>query len=102
MNAKWIRGLGATAAVAATCLAATQLAQARPADAPPAAATVTSQSCSLGANGSPIKHVIYIQFDNTHYRRGRPERRRRTSSRCPTCCTSSRATARSSRTTTRS
>ena len=25
--------------------------------------------CTLGANGSSIKHVIYIQFDNVHYTR---------------------------------
>jgi hypothetical protein len=29
-------------------------------------------TCALGANGSPVKHVIYIQFDNVHYRRDNP------------------------------
>ncbi len=28
-----------------------------------------TSSCTLGANGSSIKHVIYIQFDNVHYTR---------------------------------
>jgi hypothetical protein len=29
-------------------------------------------ACALGANGSSIKHVIYIQFDNVHYTRDNP------------------------------
>lgn len=28
-----------------------------------------ASSCNLGTNGNRIQHVIYIQFDNTHYRR---------------------------------
>lgn len=29
-------------------------------------------ACSLGTSGNPIQHVIYIQFDNTHYLRDNP------------------------------
>ena len=29
-------------------------------------------TCPLGANGKPIKHVIYLQFDNTHFSRDSP------------------------------
>jgi hypothetical protein len=29
-------------------------------------------SCALGASGSAIKHVIYLQFDNVHYTRDQP------------------------------
>jgi hypothetical protein len=69
MNVKWTRALGATTALAISCLVAAQIAQARPlAGAAVTAAPVTS-GCALGANGSPIKHVIYLQFDNVHYRR---------------------------------
>jgi hypothetical protein len=31
--------------------------------------TASATTCTLGANGSSIKHVIYIQFDNVHYTR---------------------------------
>jgi len=33
------------------------------------AAGTTTTTCALGASGSSIKHVIYIQFDNVHYTR---------------------------------
>jgi hypothetical protein len=29
-------------------------------------------TCTLGANGSSVQHVIYIQFDNVHYTRDNP------------------------------
>src|SRR5580704_1286332 len=32
----------------------------------------TTTTCALGANGSSVKHVIYIQFDNVHYTRDNP------------------------------
>src|SRR6059036_1189180 len=35
------------------------------------AATAAATTCSLGQDGK-IKHVIYIQFDNTHFRRDNP------------------------------
>ena len=45
-------------------------------------------TCQLSANGN-IKHLVYIQFDNTHFSRDRPNVPR-ISSRCRTCSTSSR------------
>jgi hypothetical protein len=36
------------------------------------AASTATTTCALGANGSSIKHVIYIQFDNVHYTRDQP------------------------------
>jgi hypothetical protein len=44
---------------------ASQVASARTAD----TTTTPSTTCALGASGSSIKHVIYIQFDNVHYTR---------------------------------
>jgi hypothetical protein len=35
-------------------------------------ADTTATTCALGANGSSVKHVIYIQFDNVHYARDNP------------------------------
>src|SRR5438093_791900 len=35
------------------------------------ATTAAATTCSLGQDGK-IKHVIYIQFDNTHFRRDNP------------------------------
>ena len=37
----------------------------------PTAATAASPACQLGSGGS-IRHVIYVQFDNTHFRRDLP------------------------------
>jgi len=56
--------LSALAALAAALivLAATGVAGARTGGAPTA-------GCQLGAGNSKIKHVIYLQFDNVHYRR---------------------------------
>ena len=64
LPAKVMNGIGSSIAAAAIVLAA--------ATAPPAAnATPTSSGCNLGAG---IKHVIYLQFDNTHLRRDNPQR----------------------------
>jgi hypothetical protein len=35
-------------------------------------ADTAATTCALGANGSTVKHVIYIQFDNVHYTRDQP------------------------------
>jgi hypothetical protein len=35
-------------------------------------ALTASNGCSLGNGAGPIKHVIYMQFDNVHLRRDRP------------------------------
>ena len=34
--------------------------------------TAATTTCALGANGTSVKHVIYIQFDNVHYTRDNP------------------------------
>jgi hypothetical protein len=57
-------GLGLLA-LPAGAAPARQIASARTAD----TTTTTSTTCALGASGSSIKHVIYIQFDNVHYSR---------------------------------
>src|SRR6476646_7363898 len=65
------RGTGAFAVLAviaaAATVAGTQLASARPS----AKAAAPSSSCNLGNDGK-TKHVIYLQFDNTHLRRDNP------------------------------
>ena len=35
-------------------------------------AAPATTTCALGANGTSVKHVIYIQFDNVHYTRDNP------------------------------
>src|SRR5271170_595764 len=35
-------------------------------------AAPAATTCALGANGTSVKHVIYIQFDNVHYARDNP------------------------------
>jgi hypothetical protein len=57
--------LGASAAVAASTLLAAGPLAASAAPPTPAAA------CVLGPNGA-IRHVVYVQFDNTHFLRDRP------------------------------
>ncbi|MBV9093356.1 MAG: hypothetical protein JO132_05700 [Streptosporangiaceae bacterium] len=59
-------GLGAAAAPAASSAAASSAA------AGSAAVSGSAASCALRAAGSPVKHVIYIQFDNVHYTRDDP------------------------------
>ncbi len=47
-----------------------------PFSAPAAAGRVAAPAtttCALGANGTSVKHVIYIQFDNVHYTRDNPK-----------------------------
>src|SRR5580704_19465687 len=60
-------GLGLLA-LPAGAAPASQVASARTAD----TTTTTSTTCALGARGSSVKHVIYIQFDNVHYTRDNP------------------------------
>src|SRR5438132_7015806 len=62
MQRRWKLGVAAML-VALTALAASQVAGAR---ASTRAAAAAGASCTLG-NG--IKHVVYLQFDNTHYLR---------------------------------
>jgi hypothetical protein len=56
---KWCAGLGIVEAAMA-------------AGAPGASAHAGAKSCLLGNADGRIKHVIYLQFDNTHFRRDRP------------------------------
>ncbi len=44
-----------------------------PAAVPVAEAAPAAASCALGASGSAVKHVIYIQFDGVHYSRDEPD-----------------------------
>ncbi len=65
---------GAAAAAAALALGLTAAAASAPAAAAPAAGARSgagTESCALGGHGR-IKHVIYLQFDNTHYNRDNP------------------------------
>src|SRR5438034_7487148 len=66
MPVRRIAVLVAVAAIAASALAATggvaQVPAARAAD----------SSCQLASEKGDVKHVIYIQFDNTHFRRDNP------------------------------
>src|SRR5215469_8718260 len=55
-----------TLAMGLTAAATVAAASARPAARHPDAA-----ACTMGPNGS-VKHVIYLQFDNTHYTRDNP------------------------------
>jgi hypothetical protein len=55
---------GAVAAVAA--VAAVGIASGR------TDASATTTTCTLGNNAGAVKHVIYLQFDNTHFRRDNP------------------------------
>src|SRR5712691_894627 len=62
----------ATVAVASFLLFSLAAAQVRPTMAVSAAATSQS-GCQLNSARGQIKHVIYIQFDNTHLRRDIPD-----------------------------
>src|SRR5438105_7071113 len=68
MQGKWKAGALAALALTVTGLVGTQIAGART-EAGAAGAQASSSSCTLGNRAGAIKHVIYLQFDNTHYRR---------------------------------
>src|SRR5256714_3429677 len=63
--------LGALAAFVTVCLVAagTTAAATRSSGSNAAANATQAQSCQLKSGSGPVKHVIYIQFDNTHLRR---------------------------------
>jgi hypothetical protein len=65
---RWLRGVSATAVVAAGLVLTPALAGAGSGPANPVPGTAT---CALGPDGT-VKHVIYIQFDNTHFLRDTP------------------------------
>src|SRR5262245_11965842 len=64
------RSLGAVALMAAIS-ALGVAAGTRTSETAAAAPVGPSETCTLGQNGK-IKHVIYVQFDNTHFRRDNP------------------------------
>ena len=71
------RTLGALCALAVGCLLAVAAAAATKSSAaltisPRAASTTTATGCQLASPKGNIKHVIYVQFDNTHFRRDNP------------------------------
>src|SRR6266516_1350353 len=61
--------LAAVLAAASAALVGSQVAGARTSDRQAAA---TTGGCALSSAGSGIKHVVYLQFDNTHYLRDNP------------------------------
>jgi len=67
------RRLGLVGVLLIACLVATGFAaaRARP-DGSSAARRLAATGCQLASVGDNIKHVIYIQFDNTHFRRDNP------------------------------
>ena len=62
---------GALTAFAVVALCATGIAAARIGRSTTPAGPSTTASCQLGNATGAIKHVVYLQFDNTHYRRDR-------------------------------
>ena len=67
MRRRLVRRVGAAFVAAALALAPS----AAPFVGSAATAAAAAPECSLGANGA-VKHVIYVQFDNTHLLRDRP------------------------------
>src|SRR5437660_1768736 len=64
------KGMGVLATLAAACLVAAGLAAAAPrGNGNGSAAAAPTSGCQLSAPDSKIKHVVYLQFDNTHYMR---------------------------------
>jgi len=63
--------VAATAGTAAA-LTATASATAPPTTAAAAAKQTAVTGCQLGTNGAPVKHVIYLQFDNVELERDNP------------------------------
>jgi hypothetical protein len=67
------RSLGLIGVLVISCLVATGFAAARAkSNSPRAPRRVAATGCQLASAGDNIKHVIYIQFDNTHFRRDKP------------------------------
>jgi hypothetical protein len=67
------RRLGLVGVLLIACLVATGFAAARvQPNGSSAARRLAATGCQLASAGGNIKHVIYIQFDNTHFRRDNP------------------------------
>src|SRR5438105_5760761 len=69
-RARW----GAIGALVLACLVAADIAaaQVRTGSGVSLQAAATTSNCQLNSPHGNIKHVIYIQFDNTHFRRDNP------------------------------
>jgi hypothetical protein len=63
------RGLGALGVLVLACLVAAGIATAQVRTSASSSAAAPVPSCQLNSPHGNIKHVIYIQFDNTHFRR---------------------------------
>ncbi len=69
---KFVRRAAILAALAAAC-AATALTTGVVSRGGATASAGASVACRLGSKAGQIKHVIYLQFDNTHFRRDNPK-----------------------------
>jgi hypothetical protein len=63
------RGLGALGVLVLACLVAAGIATAQVRTSASSSAAAADPSCQLNSPHGNIKHVIYIQFDNTHFLR---------------------------------
>jgi hypothetical protein len=81
------RRVGALLALLVACIAATA------ATGGAANSVVSATGCQLQSAKGAIKHVIFVQFDNTHLTKDNPNVLSDLEQ-CRTCSTSSRATAR--------
>jgi hypothetical protein len=68
---RW-RRIGVLSVLAVACLVALALGSATRSSAAPAAAKVSSSPATGCQLNGPIKHVVFLDFDNTHYMRDHP------------------------------
>jgi hypothetical protein len=66
------RGLGALGVLVFACLVAAGIATAQVRSSASSSTAAADPSCQLNSAHGNIKHVIYIQFDNTHFLRDNP------------------------------
>lgn len=66
------RMFASVAAVAAAVVGVGNTAHGGAMSLPGAAPALAAGTCNLGTAANPIQHVIYVQFDNTHYTRDTP------------------------------
>jgi hypothetical protein len=67
------RRIGVVVALVLSSLTIATLASAHGRGSQRATSSASAAGCRLGNADGRIKHVIYLQFDNTHYRRDRPD-----------------------------
>src|SRR5437867_2665787 len=63
------RRAGVLGVLALACLIAAGIAAAQVRQTSGATRTLATSGCQLNSAGGQIKHVVYLQFDNTHYAR---------------------------------